>query len=86
MEKFLSVLGTMFLLTAFGCSNKILTLHDELYVPQVSLNSSEQARYLDDVSTCRLQVFGKYREMHDIRNANADFRACLINKGYMLLS
>lgn len=78
--------ATTCLLAAAACSTQVLGIHDELYVPEVALYGSKEPQYAQDVQSCRLQVFKMYRAKRDIRNVNTDFRACLIGKGYVLLS
>jgi hypothetical protein len=77
---------TLFMLSTAACSTQYSAMSGELYVPQASLNDGNRQHFLDDAQMCREQVFKDYKNKRDFRNINTDFRTCLIDKGYMLLS
>lgn len=66
----------------FGCS----ALVDVTHVPMVDLQGDGLHRYRQDVSLCQKQVMKLYEGRTDARNQDREFRACLINRGYVLLS
>ena len=86
MNKLNRLFLTVLLISTTACSTQWLTMQDELYVPQALLNDGNKQHYLDDAQMCRSQIFKDYKKKQDFRNINTDFRACLIDKGYMLLS
>lgn len=81
----LALCASMLMLVG-ACATREKIIREEIYVPQVMLTDADRQRYADDVDQCRTQVFSEYKDKHDIRNINTDFRACLLRKGYVLLS
>ena len=81
----LALCASMLMLVC-ACATREQIMRDEIYVPQVTLTAADRQRYTEDVDQCRSHVFSEYKGKHDIRNINTDFRACLLRKGYVLLS
>lgn len=77
---------SLVLLAVSACSTSYMTMLDELYTPQALLKEDEKKHFLDDAKMCRSQTLNDYKKKLDLRNINTDFRACLIQKGYVLLS
>lgn len=69
-----------------ACSTQYISMSDKLQPPLVSLKGDEARHFLDDAKLCRAKTLRQYSEKIDHRNMNSDFRACLIDKGYLLLS
>ena len=74
------------LMACTACTTQYFTMQDELYTPQALLKEDEKKHFLDDAKMCRAQTLDAYKKKLDIRNITTDFRACLIHKGYVLLS
>ena len=85
MIKLIYPLTLTMLLVTSGCSTQMFAMQEELYVPQVQTESSLN-QYKKDANACRSNTLKAYVDKNDARNINRDFRACLIEKGYKLLS
>lgn len=79
----LAIISPLVIMT--GCVG-YSALHDVSHIPLVNLHGDELKRYHQDLKLCQQQVLKQFEAKSDARNQDREFRACLINKGYVLLS
>lgn len=74
-----------FLVMTAGCLG-YSSFGDVSHIPLVDLPNNGLHQYHQDVRLCQNQVLKLYEGKTDPRNQDREFRECLINKGYVLLS
>ena len=66
--------------SSYGNSSK------SFHTPYVDLAGDELAKYQKDAVTCNEKVRASYGDGYAYQNDIRDVRACLVQKGYVLLS
>ena len=81
----LLILATSQIIGLGGCSSYEISSKGN-HIPYVDLAGNELAKYQKDAVTCNEKVRASYGDGYAYQNDIRDVRACLVQKGYVLLS